>query len=761
MMSILSHLLDTLGSPATPHHDVGGTRFIANPLEAPDQAAIGSQSSLTRSASKSTRFRIRGVAHSRIQLTLILVGCLLGILGTRNVQGTSWIPSSEPSPNNPTPPAVARGTAWEPDWWERILLRFSSQLSSRVEQVSNIQARLATLPRPANGATSDQIGFHSSIHQRSQDPLWVQIDLESVCHFDQILIVPAHLGLGSHPGAGYGFPVRFRVESSVEPEFLTPNLLLDFSQKPFPNPGNEPVFVPSHGRPARYLRITVIELFPRAQYHVMALGEVIVLSGNRNLAVGRPVSASSYIDSPRPWDRRHLVDNQSILGPPTRPGSSPSNGYHSIELERDPFAIKWVTVDLGRDVPWDEVRLIPARPLDWADRLGFGFPVRFRIETCSEADPSEWWSVADHSDQDYPNPGDNPVVFRNSGPSSRWIRVTATKLWERREVYAFALAELEVWSEDTNIALGCPVEASESHEANDWSTVALTDGYNSMYPLIPLKEWAEGLRARQEALEQIGILNAERRVLVETWTRRTAATTLSAFCSLTLVSGLLLFRARERRQRDLEIMRRRIARDMHDDLGARLTEITYLSELARQSIQNPSRCEQLNLQISDRARHLVSSLDELVWTVNPGNDSLPTLIAYLLRQTEQMLNPMPIQCRMDVPRDLPPIPVSSDYRYQILMLLKESLNNAIRHANPTEINLRFKLEDQVLEFCVEDNGSGLPEHPTLGHGIRNMEQRARTLHGQITLESRHPHGTRVILRIPLRNRHPLRNRWTQ
>jgi signal transduction histidine kinase len=695
-----------------------------------------------------TKYRRSPVPHRSLLRAIVLatLGCL-----------TLTATPPSPLPPNPSASSTTDGSPAE-TWLDNFLVRISPRLREFDRRESEIRQQLSVLPRPASGPTSEHVGFHSSIFTSSNTPTWVQVDLGSPLEFDRILLVAAHLGHGESKTSGYCFPIRFRVESSNDSSFTHPHLLADYSRDPFPNPGDEPVFVASDGRPARYIRVTALQLAPRGRNYAFALGELIVLRGHRNLAAGRLVESNSPLDTPRPWDRRHLVDNQSILGLPVSSVRSPMNGYHSVEFEKRPDAHKWVSVDLGRDITFDDIRLIPARPLDWADRLGFGFPVRFRIDTREDRPEASWSTLVDHTEADYPNPGDNPAVFQSDGRTARWIRILATRLWERREDYAFALSELEVWAGDTNVALNAEVDALESHERNDWSTRALVDGYSSQWLLLPLGTWADGLHLRQQSLLELRELEIGRSEHLGHLTRRLILGAGYGSIAIALASVLLLHRARARRQQELESVRRQIARDMHDDLGARLTELTYLSELARQFSGQPDRCADLNRQISDRARDVVGSLDDLVWTVNPRNDSLPRLVAFLLRQAERLLDPTPILCRIDAPTNVPEIPVSSQFRHHSLLLLKESVNNAIRHAAPTEITIRLLADNRYFTIAIEDDGQGMPTRSPSdleavpGNGLENMQQRVHALKGLLRIEPRTPHGTCIHIRLPIDNR---------
>jgi hypothetical protein len=148
-------------------------------------------------------------------------------------------------------------------------------------------------------------------------------------------------------------------------------------------------------------------------------------------------------------------------------GPSPSNGWHSgIESTAD--REKWVEVDLGRTTAIDEIRLVPARPTDFKDTPGFGFPPSWRVEI----DGHPLRTAADAE-----NPKDGAVVI--PGRAGRVVRVTATKLWERAKDFVFALAELEVISGGRNVAAGAEVRSLDSIEAGRWGKAGLVDGFDS------------------------------------------------------------------------------------------------------------------------------------------------------------------------------------------------------------------------------------------------------------------------------------------
>lgn len=215
-------------------------------------------------------------------------------------------------------------------------------------------------------------------------------------------------------------------------------------------------------------------------------------------------------------DLGHLKAQLAALPKPPPGKPSPTNGYHS-GIEPKPDVRKWVQVDLGQTRSLDLLRLIPARPTDFPDTPGFGFPQRFRIELSDTADFIKTELVADHTREDFPNPKDAPFTVRLAGRKARYVRVTAERLWKRTNDYVFALAELQIEAEGKNVAAGATVSALDSIEAGRWSKKHLVDGFDSRaaLPDRALPEVAETDKKRSDLQAQIDQAEAKRSQLLD------------------------------------------------------------------------------------------------------------------------------------------------------------------------------------------------------------------------------------------------------
>jgi signal transduction histidine kinase len=195
----------------------------------------------------------------------------------------------------------------------------------------------------------------------------------------------------------------------------------------------------------------------------------------------------------------------------------------------------------------------------------------------------------------------------------------------------------------------------------------------------------------------------------------------------------------------------RIARDLHDDLGAGLTQISLNTAL----VQNPAVTSEvaggLLQEIDQRSRELVTALDEIVWAVNPKNDTVPSLARYLCQFAQQSLLPGGIVCRLEVALDLPDAPVGAEQRHNLFLAFKEALNNTLRHSGAREVRLEIVRDGRTLSVTLADNGRGFALGPVVADsdGLVNMRARLAALGGSCVVTSEPGRGTTVVLRLPL------------
>jgi ligand-binding sensor domain-containing protein/signal transduction histidine kinase len=243
----------------------------------------------------------------------------------------------------------------------------------------------------------------------------------------------------------------------------------------------------------------------------------------------------------------------------------------------------------------------------------------------------------------------------------------------------------------------------------------------------------------------------------QTWWFRAGAT-LFAAASL---AGMVLSAARRRYKRRLQRLeaqlsvereRARIAQDIHDGVGANLTEIAWLAEVAEKDAANPEEVRAQTRRISSAARETVESFDEIVWAVLPRNDTLNSLIEYLGRRVDELFENTSTRCWFSAPSDPPNVVVPAEVRHGFYLGCKEALHNVLKHAHATEVRIQLTYEDSTLRVSIEDNGCGFDASANngFGNGLRNLRKRCHDLGGQFDLQSRPGQGTRVSLGIRIK-----------
>jgi signal transduction histidine kinase len=621
-------------------------------------------------------------------------------------------------------------------------------------------AELATLPPllPA-GEAAERLGFHGL----RDEPAWVMIDFETVVEPEAIYLFPARAG-DQTPSGGSGFPSALVVEIATEPTFAEPVRLAAWQEeKPGAGEALPWLTLTGNGAAGRYLRVTVSDFRgdhanPASEFY--RLGEVVVLADGRNAALGCPVSATRSIDSSRRWEPRNLTDGYLWCVPLRGAGGSAFDGHQS-EVHAEPIVAGevWAEVDLGAAVAIDELHLVPADPRSFADSPGYGFPTHFTV--LADAGTPEERILLEELEPAYPaaalpNPGATQVMFATPGLTARTIRVSCTALWRRGpgsgapgSEHVFALAELQCWHRGVNRAAGRTVRVSDAVRESRWRPEALVDGSSSRHPLLDWSGWLAGLERRRSVEEAIAALDA--RLAAESdrrWQRRfTGAVAALGLVIVTAAAGLVWQRARARRER--EALQRRLARELHDELGASLSHLAIQSDLARRELAGQPGVARRLEELSATARESLDAMRDAVWLLAARGGSWRQLGQRLESISRRHLDGLPHTISV---RGQPPAgEVSGSWAREAVAFLKEGLTNVRRHAAAGHVGVSIAWDGPFM-IEIDDDGQGFAAHAastSAGLGLESLRARAAALHGSCELESRPGGGTTVRLVAPL------------
>jgi len=206
-----------------------------------------------------------------------------------------------------------------------------------------------------------------------------------------------------------------------------------------------------------------------------------------------------------------------------------------------------------------------------------------------------------------------------------------------------------------------------------------------------------------------------------------------------------------RQQHAVDEERTRIAQDIHDELGANLTSIGLLADMGVRHKSDPGALSRDLDNISQTARASVAAMDAIVWALNPRNDSLDHFANYVAQFTRDFFRPTRLRTRLDLPTNLPAQPLATETRHQLFLLVKESFNNIVRHAQATEVRLELACEDGHLRLTVADDGKGLPEQVGGAgqDGLTNLRERIERMGGTLRVRSQAGRGTRLDFVLPV------------
>ena len=230
------------------------------------------------------------------------------------------------------------------------------------------------------------------------------------------------------------------------------------------------------------------------------------------------------------------------------------------------------------------------------------------------------------------------------------------------------------------------------------------------------------------------------------------------FITLALIAlgalGLVLYRARVAQLLRVERVRARIATDLHDDIGASLSQIAILAEVARQRLQ-PLAADRLDpeataplARIAETSRSLVDSMSDIVWAINPDVDSLSDLVHRMRRFVEDTLGAADLELTFRAPDPSQDLKLGADVRREVFLVLKESVTNIAKHAQATRVDIELQVERRRLRLRVADDGRGFdPTGNTEGNGVASMRRRVQALGGHLVIDSRPGGGTTISFDI--------------
>ena len=632
----------------------------------------------------------------------------------------------------------------ESRWAENLAFWSWGDVQALDTQIRDHEQRLAQLAEPLMINSNTRIGLKTG-YTTDEDVRWFELTLKQPATADRIVLIPPLAKAANAVVAGYGFPVRFKLEVFDEQD--QPRIVLDQTAADFPNPGCSPIIATFEPQKVKRARFTATEPWSVDGPEILSMAEMLLLQGDHNLAIEATVSSSSSRNAPLAWIRSNLIDMITPLGLPVSPQKG-TLGFHSaVSTKAD--AVKTLTLELLEVTPLDEVRLVPVRRRDVPLWFDYGFPVLYKVEAATKEDFSDAVLLHEVKDKTKPTPGMNLVCIPAHGTPAKFVRITTKELWYRKSDHVFALAEFQAFSGGQNAAAKGRFTASDELRGDDaaaWSLSALNDGLTEGGKLIPLAEWFTQLDTRRKLQTQRDELVTRRTALIERSQHQLVIGSVGGAGFITVLSVLLLWRQQRQRRRDAQRLHDKLARDLHDEIGSNLGSITLICSIANQPDATLDSLKTDIAEIERVAAETADSMRDMVDLISTRrSEAEADWLDVLHRLTERLLRGLTLDCALPAA----PLPLEPDIetRRELYLFCKEVLHNIAKHAQATQVRFHLTPTATGLRIEIRDNGIGFDLNASSsGHGLSNLRERAAMMRATLNIESQP--GTCITLDVP-------------
>ena len=629
--------------------------------------------------------------------------------------------------------------------------RLDQDLADLEQRLDDIDSRLGTLAHFTMQTGAGAIGYRSVAHDTAAHEEWVQIDLGEPGPIDEIVIVPTiYRTFDSHLQAD-AFPEAFRVVAGTGEE-ADGTVIASFTADDRLLPRIGPVVIPCQVQ-ASWVRVESTTLSARAWdgKYVLQLSEILVFRGEDNIAVRRPVTASSSVNQNQAARHmRFLVDG---FVPYLMDATAGDQGVDFIlELSgKEPLSI---TIDLGDAQRLSRIHLHAIGISDnvpQAQQSDFGIPKRMLLEAANKSDFLDATALVDYRRESILDAG--PImVYSFPETKARFVRLTVTEPWTSmgEDNPLFGIAEVECFAAGSNVALGCPVAmhgGGRDETPRQRRVAAITDGRNFYGTILPIRRWLEELSERHDLEVARPVLQAaiqaryQRQSTLVRWLGGLALL-LGGLIAVSIVAERIL------RQRAIARTREQIAADLHDELGANLHAIALYGDLAKANHDNLDRLRLLLDQmraLTERSGVAARSCVNLL----ESRGLYEGLAADMRRTATRFL--ADIDYSLDIENEDLLASLSQRQQVGLALFYKECLANIIRHSGATRVVTRLVATPRAIHLAVTDNGHGLVGglrgrfggHPVPG----SLRRRARLLGARVAARDGPESGTCVSLTL--------------
>ncbi|MGJ8644163.1 MAG: sensor histidine kinase [Luteolibacter sp.] len=621
---------------------------------------------------------------------------------------------------------------------------FNPKLVKVEDRVEFLSRQLITLARHEEHFLKTGLGCRG-VKQHASDPdPYVVIDLGKEYPIEELFLVPLQ---GEFTEKNSIFPKRFTLEFSSKEDFSEKRILYKSGDHYFPDTGGKPVKFSGQGGTARFIRLTINQGQLRGSSEIFGLSEIVVISDRYPVSFGCEVSGSGTVSVECIWYPETLTDGRMPLGIWEGGHLAPLDSRGElVDVAHPDEEVCW-SISLDEAAKLDLMILYPYSLRDVMEAGVLPEKLEVQVRNGSE---EEFRTVMVWESEMHGTNHEVPLVLNCKGVSADEVRIVGMMARHVGDKFLHGLSEIEIWSEHKNISAGLTVNTLLGGEETD--TKILTDSFTSERSIIAVGTWLNQLHDRWRVEREIEALQPMRNQM-------SAESELNATWGSAMMLGLTflipVFIVERRRlisRNQIDQLRKRIASDLHDDIGSNLGSISLIARTARKDLvrlHGPDVVAEDLGEMESIARESSLAMRDIVWLLERKQDSIGDLVQRMRETAGRMLREFDYSIECDSTKTASKL--SLDAKRHLFLFYKEAIHNVIKHSGASSVSIRLWDERDNLALEVIDNGKGLPKVTEKGKEslkrVRKLDERARVLDGSIVFASSPDSGTRVLLTV--------------
>lgn len=622
----------------------------------------------------------------------------------------------------------------------RVARIFNRKLVEVEDRIRWLETRRDGLALFAEKPLKECIGWRCGQADETGGKPWIALDLLREVPLGQVFLVPAQRQANDDNDL---FPRRFTVEAATQADFSDARTIYKTGQLPQPSPEGYPVKINGDGQPARHVRMVLDEGHRRGWPNVCALSEIFVFSDHNPVSFGAKVSTNQSVDIPGMWAPQFIVDGRTPLGV-WQGGIWTASHGDCLEVPKDNQRAEWV-IDLGQETAVERMVFFP---YTLPELSGPGaVPPKLIVEVADNPEFTKAKQIGSSGERELPVDLTTPIVVPTTPTPGRYLRVVSEKAWQLGHRQLQALGEIEVWSGNRNVALKLPVTTRQ--DGIEHPSEELTDGSGGSVQILPLLVWLTQLVERSQIAAELESLKGSHTTMASESELNTTWGAAIALGLTFLIPVAIVERRRLVSRTQLDKLRKRIASDLHDDIGSNLGSISLIARSAKRDLERlhgPDVVANDLGEVESIARESSLAMRDIVWLLERRQDTIGDLVqrmrdcaARLLREIEYSL-----VCRSSKTA----AKLTLDSKRHLFLFYKEALHNIVKHSKASTVTVRLFDEKDRLVMEVCDNGVGLPRNEDdQMAAVKKLADRARVLDGTLDVESAPGAGTKLRLSV--------------